>query len=178
LEVRKKNSKISNLPSVWAHRTVRCAPDTALCTVQCIGRARSKSIFLCAVRWFTGQLLCAVRCAPDRHCRLSGAPISRFKKMPPARAEPEALKFLPSLCLSALLWRSDPLADDHRAPASTVLRRPPALIPSPSGEQSCLHSSLFSLFSLVSSPPPLLGPNQFPVNSSESKWWNVFPCVS
>jgi hypothetical protein len=35
---------------------------------------------LCAVRWFTGQLLCVVRCAPDRHCRLSGAPIMHFKK--------------------------------------------------------------------------------------------------
>jgi hypothetical protein len=35
---------------------------------------------LCAVWWFTGQLLCVVRYAPDKHYRLSGAPITRFKK--------------------------------------------------------------------------------------------------
>jgi hypothetical protein len=54
---------------------------TGHCTVQCPvhRRPRADPIFLCAVRWFTGQLLCAVRCAPDRHCRLSGAPILRFK---------------------------------------------------------------------------------------------------
>jgi hypothetical protein len=27
------------IPPVWAHRTVRCAPDTALCNVRCSGLA-------------------------------------------------------------------------------------------------------------------------------------------
>jgi hypothetical protein len=154
---------------------------TGHCTVQCPvhRQPRAQNPFSCAL---SGG-------SPDSYCALSGVhrtgtvdcpvrPYHILKKTPPARAEPEALRFLPSLWLSALLWRSDPLTGDHRAPASTVLRRPPALIPSPSGEQPCLHSSLFFLFSPVSSPPPLLCPNQFPVNSSESKWWNVFPCVS
>jgi hypothetical protein len=54
------------------HQTLHCAMSGASAA------ARSKSIFLCVVRWFTGQLLCAVWCAPDRHYRLSGAPISGF----------------------------------------------------------------------------------------------------
>jgi hypothetical protein len=36
-----ENLKILKIPSVWPHRTVRCAPDTALCTVRCTGRARA-----------------------------------------------------------------------------------------------------------------------------------------
>jgi hypothetical protein len=49
------------IPSVWAHRTVRCAPDTALCTVRCTGWARVDLLLCCPVWWFTGQLLCTVR---------------------------------------------------------------------------------------------------------------------
>jgi hypothetical protein len=64
------------IPSVWAHQTVRCAPDTALCNVRCTGSACTDLLLCCPVRWFTGQLLCAVRCAPDMHCRLSGVPIT------------------------------------------------------------------------------------------------------
>jgi hypothetical protein len=85
------------------HRTLHCAMSGAPAA------ARKVPLFLCAVRWFTGHLLCAVRCAPDRHCRLSGAPITRFKKQPPARAEPEALWlfFSPSRPVSVLgdSWR-------------------------------------------------------------------------
>jgi hypothetical protein len=72
------------------HRTLHCAMSGAPAAT------RFKSFFLCAVRWFTGQLLCVVRCAPDRQCRLSGAPISRFKKSPPARDR--ARGFLLPLC--------------------------------------------------------------------------------
>jgi hypothetical protein len=60
------------------------------------------SPFLCVVRWFTEQLLCAVQCAPDRHCRLFGAPIMRFKKgtsspRPSQRPSFTSLLWLPSL---------------------------------------------------------------------------------
>jgi hypothetical protein len=59
---------------------------TGHCTVQCPVHRQPRT----KIQIF----LCAVRCAPDRHCRLSGAPISRFKKRPPARrAEPEAHSF-------------------------------------------------------------------------------------
>jgi hypothetical protein len=46
--------------SVWAQRTVRCAPDTALCNVRCTGWERADPVLCLSVRWFTGQLLCAV----------------------------------------------------------------------------------------------------------------------
>jgi hypothetical protein len=55
------------IPTVWAHRTVWCAPDIAQCSVWCTGWTRA-DLFLC----------CPVRCAPDRHCRLSGVPITYF----------------------------------------------------------------------------------------------------
>jgi hypothetical protein len=38
-----ENLKNFKIPSVSAHRTVRCAPDTALCTVWCTGRAHRSS---------------------------------------------------------------------------------------------------------------------------------------
>jgi hypothetical protein len=47
------------MPSVLAHWTVRCAPDTSLCT---------------------GQWLCVVWWAPDNHCSLSGVPMTCFQK--------------------------------------------------------------------------------------------------
>jgi hypothetical protein len=136
------------------HQTLHCAMSGAPAA------ARYKSIFLCAVRWFTGQLLCAVRCAPDRHCRLSGAPISRFKKKASSPTEPEALSSpLTALCLC--LWCL-PLphrrpSGDHRAPA-TVETWPRPL---PLDEQAplflpCLHSlsvlCLRQLGSLFSTP--------------------------
>jgi hypothetical protein len=68
------------IPSVWAHRTVRCAPDTAMCNVRCTGWAHI-DLLLCYVVW----------CVPDMHCRLFGVPITHFfKKKILARA---ALRF-------------------------------------------------------------------------------------
>lgn len=101
--------------------------------------------FLCVVRWFTGQLLCAVRCAPDRHCRLSGAPISRFKKGPPARSRARGTLSQPAL--SSLSVSGDSLFPHRRSPA-TRGHRPhwaPATSPVlfPLGEQ-LLSSPLLS----------------------------------
>jgi hypothetical protein len=154
---------------------------TGHCTVQCPvhRQPRAKSIFLCAVRWFTGQLLCAVRCAPDRHCRLSGAPISRFKKRPPARAEPEAHYFSLPAPSSLCLWRLLPVAGDppHRHALSPAkLRRPrPVLL----GQQAplflpCLHSlSVLCLRQSSSSLSPLL----LNFNSCEIQCNQVLFCV-
>jgi hypothetical protein len=116
------------------HRTLHCARSGA-------PAARAQIRFpLCVVRWFTRQLLCAVRCAPDRHCRLSGAPITRFKKRPPARAEPEATSSLSALWL--LSAPGDP---------------PPPLITG--GDRRCCSPVILSrvcsaFLSLVSSPLP------------------------
>jgi hypothetical protein len=84
------------------HQTLHYAMSGAPAT------ARSKSFFLCAVWWFTGQLLCAVRCAPDRHCRLSVRPYSVLKifSLPELEAR---------LCFSLAL------------PLSRSLASPPAL---------------------------------------------------
>jgi hypothetical protein len=46
------------IPSVWAHRTVRCVPDTALCNVRCTGWARVDRLLRCLIWWFTEQPLC------------------------------------------------------------------------------------------------------------------------
>jgi hypothetical protein len=137
------------------HRTLHCAMSGAPAA------ARYKSIFLCAVRWLTGQLLCAVRCASDRHCRLSGAPISRFKKKASSPTEPEAPLF-PSRHLFLSVPRRPsgdsqprrrPPLSGHRLP---VLRRPGALVffsgeqllltLTPSQFPTVLQYALFSTF--------------------------------
>jgi hypothetical protein len=91
---------------------------TGHCTVQCPvhRQPRAKFLFLCAVRWITGQLLCAVRCAPDRHCRLSGVPISRFKKRPPARPgqKPSFSQPAPASSLSLAIFQRPPATFSHR----------------------------------------------------------------
>jgi hypothetical protein len=110
--------------------------------------ARSNSIFLCVVRWFTGQLLCAVRCAPDRHYRLSGAPISRFKKGLQPETELEAHLFsLPALSLCPLRFLLSPVISHHqRPPSPTVLRRPRApLLPSSVSSPSLPQFSSLSI---------------------------------
>jgi hypothetical protein len=152
---------------------------TGHCTVQCPvhRQPRANPILLCAVRWFTGQLLCAVRCAPDRHCRLSGVPISRFKKTAPSPTEPEALiSFASSLC--SLSWRFPlPPAGDLQPPAAIISDDPPATSPgssSPSVSRSPSSASL-SLW-LLGSAPPLLQILPISVKSDESSWWNVSPC--
>jgi hypothetical protein len=127
------------------HRTLHCAPA-----------AREQILFpLCAVQWFTVQLLCVVRCAPDRHCRLSGAPITRFEKRPPARNR--ARDPFPSLLSgSPPSWRS-PLdlagvqLSGHAPATSGAPARPPLL--SSSGEQLPPSSLLFQV-PVKSSPIP------------------------
>jgi hypothetical protein len=100
------------------HRTLHCAMSGAPAA------ARKNPFSLCAVRWFTGQLLCAVRCAPDRHCRLSGAPISCFKKRPPARPSQRHC-FISQPPAYLCLWRFPP----HRRspPAATISGRAPVI---------------------------------------------------
>jgi hypothetical protein len=138
-----KNFKI---PSVWAHQTVRCAPDTALCTVRCSSRARKNFFFLCAVR-----------CAPDRHCRLSGAPIMHFKKRPPARDPARGSHFpLCSLALfppSDLLCTSSETTISGRAPATSSASAWP--LP-PSGERLFPPLCFFSLSSQLLLLRPLV----------------------
>jgi hypothetical protein len=119
------------------HRTLRCAMSSA-------PAARVQDLLF----------LCAVRCAPDRHCRLSGAPISRFKKASSPR--PSQRPSFPSV-LSGSLPSGDP------TPLSSDLPRwwpcsnggAPARPPFPSGEQL----EIFPLFSLFhSSVKPLTTP--------------------
>jgi hypothetical protein len=154
------------------HRTLHCALSGAPAA------ARFKSFSLCAVRWFTGQLLCAVRCAPDRHCRLFGAPISRFKKSPPARDRARGL-LLP---LCSLL--SDSLATTLSSLITGVHRlRPcsgdldPVLLSCPRSVSSsfslCLLSLSISLASEAPSSTPLCS-FQILVKSCETKLWYVF----
>jgi hypothetical protein len=147
--------------------------------------AREVPLFLCAVWWFTGHLLCAVRCAPDSHCRLSGVPISRFKKQPPARARPEA---------SFLSWlRSgfSVLGGSQRPPSPLLsgglhLRRPPSPASSSSpllGERLSLSPSSVPLCFGEQCLPPFQFEHflQIFVEFCESCWWNalLYPhCVS
>jgi hypothetical protein len=90
------------IPFAWAHRTVRCAPNTALCNVRCTGWARADLLLCCHVWWFTRQQLYVVRCAPDIQCRLSGVPITGFKNLSPleARAFSSPAQTSQSLCLA------------------------------------------------------------------------------
>jgi hypothetical protein len=135
--------KIFKIPSVSAHRTVRCALDTALCTVRCTGRARADPLSAVRVRWFTGQLLCVVRCAPDKHCRLSGAPITCLKKGLQPEPEPETISFSLSLALFSS-GRSHLIGNVAPSPAAMLRWCAPARHPylfSP-GEPHCISLSL------------------------------------
>jgi hypothetical protein len=131
---------------------------TGHCTVQCPVHRQPRTkiqFFLCAVRWFTGQLLCAVRCALDRHCRLSGAPISRFKKRPPARSRARGSYSHRQHPLLSAPGDSLSPAGELPPPAAIVPDWAPATSPVlfPLGEQlrflPCLSISLF----LRQSPP-------------------------
>jgi hypothetical protein len=107
---------------------------------------------LCAVWWFNGQLLCAVRCASDRHYSLSGASITRFKKGPPVRDRARGPLF--PLCSLSLNSSSDSplhLTSVHRLrPCSGDLQC------SRSASSLPLVSCFFPLFSLsISSPVKL-----------------------
>jgi hypothetical protein len=114
------------IPSVWAHRTVRCAPDTALCNVWCTGWAHTDLLLCCPIRWFTGQLLCAVRCAPDKNCRLSGVHMIGFLKnlsLPELMPRPLFHPLL-SVCLCSGQFPCSSLSGSDRrqlAPASISL---------------------------------------------------------
>jgi hypothetical protein len=143
-------------------------------------RARQFLFLLCAVRWFTGQLLCVVRCAPDSYCALSGVhrtstvdcpvrPYSVFKKSFPARARGQAL-FLSGLCPSLGLWcllllSGDPSLTGGDLSGDLLC----SCFPSFSGEHLPPLSSLSLSISLDSAPLfTLLCQIQNFVNSSES----------
>jgi hypothetical protein len=113
LKIFKKNPLFGPTGQSGVHRTLHCAlsgaPD---------GACRSP-FSLCVVQWFTGQLLCAVRCAPDRHCRLSGAPIMRFlKKALLARARGQDSFFSAPLLSGSLSLLS---GDLHCSPPATTI---------------------------------------------------------
>jgi hypothetical protein len=148
--------------------------------------ARKIPLFLCAVRWFTGQLLCAVRCAPDRHCRLSGVPISRFKKSASNPSQARGLRFPASArVLSTLSVSGASLLRRRRTPRH---RRPPSPATSSSsspllGERLSLPPSSVLLCFGEQSLPPLQFEQflQIFVKCCESCWWNAlhYPhCVS
>jgi hypothetical protein len=112
----KTRYKISKFPSIWAHRTVWCAPDTALCTVRCTGHARVRAPFSCAL---SGG-------SPDSYCALSGVHRTdtinclvrpyRVLKMASNPRPSQRPSFLLSGSLSQLSWRFPPLltGGDHR----------------------------------------------------------------
>jgi hypothetical protein len=127
---------------------------TGHCTVHCpVHRPRAQELpFLCAVRWFTGQLLCAVRCAPDRHYRLSGAPISRFKKRPPARNRARGSHSpLCSLALCSLAIPPLLIVSAHRQRAPVTSPAWASLSP-PLGEQPPPSASPLSVLLVCSEP--------------------------
>jgi hypothetical protein len=109
-----------------------------MCTVRCTG-------------WRAQIFFFSVRCPmctrqPDRHCRLSGAPIMRFKKWPPARVRARARArdpLLLSFSGSLILWAITP----HR-------RRSP----SPAAVLSwwCFYSASLPLLPWCASLPPSL----------------------
>jgi hypothetical protein len=144
------------------HRTLHCAMSGAPAA------ARADPLLLCVVRWFTGQLLCAVRCAPNRHCRLSGAPIIGFKNPFPARArgrEPFSVsQRCFSLSLEALL-SGDLLLAGGRAPVVVLLLG----LPSPLVSSSRSFPSFLSLSQLSqASHHPLFAQVQIPSKLCES----------
>jgi hypothetical protein len=118
--------------------------------------------------------------SPDRHCRLSGAPISVFLKNLSPLA-PEAWHF--TSLFSAPLSRSRDLflAGDH--PSSPAISSPAAskcISPSISGENPLLSLSPFLSVLLPPVKPPSSTPLcqfQILVKSCETKLWYVFLCV-
>jgi hypothetical protein len=142
---------MSNLPSVWAHRTVRCAPDTALCNVRCTGSRALKILFSCALSGVhrTGTVDCSVR------------PYSVFKKSLPARARGQAPFLLSAPCLSLRSGSLPPLPAISLAGGdlSGDLSSPP------SGEQLWLlmHLPLYSFDQCT----PFLSPCMSISNSCE-----------
>jgi hypothetical protein len=150
---------------------------TGHCTVQCPvhRQPRAKNpFFLCAVRWFTGQVLCAVRCAPDRHYRLSGAPISRFKKRPPARDRARGSFRQPSFSVTGDFSPHQAIHHLRRPLSSTVLRRHRAPLLPPLGEQLWLPLPPLYFFFEQSTPFHLFCPNS---NSCEIQCNQVVFCV-
>jgi hypothetical protein len=143
------------------------SPDSPVCT-----KHVHIPFLLCAVRWCTQQLLCAVRCAPDSHCRVSVALITRFKKTASSPRPSQRLFFPLSGSLSLSSSGDPPSA--HRRPASpAVLRRPVVPLLDILFSLS-LVSSCFPLFCLcsLSSQLPLFPPfvlNSNPIKSCESK---------
>jgi hypothetical protein len=144
--------------------------------------ARWNFIFLCAVRWFTGQLLCAVRCAPDRHCRLSGAPILGFLKNLLCPSLRPGSFLLPWPATAPGFWRSD-LSSGELLPAvippatlslrSSLLPRSVSCSPLPLSSLSLFFSDSEAMKLLSTT---LVSEFLFPVKSSETKLCNVSLC--
>jgi hypothetical protein len=155
---------------------------TGHCIVQCPvhRQPRAKYPFSCAL---SGG-------SPDSYRALSGMhrtgtvdcpvrPYSVFKKFfPLSHPRPGFISSLlcPGLCA---------LAVPSPSPASSPLRRPPAILRRPRASLLpplvsilCSRFLSLSLFSRLCSPPisTLLCQFPIPVKSSKSKWWNVFQC--
>jgi hypothetical protein len=153
---------------------------TGHCTVQCPvhQQPRAKIPFSCAM---SGG-------SPDSYCALSGVhrtgtvdclvrPYSVFKKFFPLSRPWQALFPLCSLPPSRVSGDFHP---HRRSPLPGG--DPPATLClsclSPSGEQLCLHPSLFSLIQPSDAPSShLLRKSQISVNSCETKLWYVCLCV-
>jgi hypothetical protein len=136
--------------------------------------------------------LCAVRCAPDRHCRLSGVhrtgtvdcpvhPYRVLKKLPPARdwARGSLLplgSLLSGSLISLAIYSPSSATSPHRRPpcsGDTVLLSCPRSVSIPFS--LCLSSLSVSL-----SSKPLfhsLCQTQFPIQFCESMWWEMLLCV-
>jgi hypothetical protein len=103
---------------------------TRHCTVQCPvhRQPRAQILFSCALSGGSPDSYCALS-SVHRTCTVDCLvrPYRVLKNRPPARAEPDATLLLCSLAPSAL-WRFALLAGDLPLP-TTVLRRPPVLVP-------------------------------------------------
>jgi hypothetical protein len=153
---------------------------TGHCTVQCPvhRQPRAQNPFSCAL--FGGS--------PDSYCALSSVhrtgtvdcpvrPYHVLKKSPPARSQARGFS-VPLFSLSLAISTPSPVTTPLRR---SLHRRRPSASPLPS--LVSIPFSLFPPFSLSSchqrssSLFTLLCPIQNPVNSSESKWCNVFLCA-
>jgi hypothetical protein len=129
------------------HQTLHCALSGAPA-----GTRRSPFPH-CTVRWFTEQLPCAVRCAPDMHCRLSDAPIMCFLKSSPRPSPRPGSLF--STERSLFFGDSPP----HLSPSTTIVSSRALVISSSlgsasfsPGEPHCLSPFLLSLCSQWRTP--------------------------
>jgi hypothetical protein len=150
---------------------------TGHCTVHCpVHRPRArKNSFSCALLGGSRDNYCAVRCAPDRHCRLSGAPISRFKKIASSPKLSQRLSISSLLSVSLLSSDLTPLRRSF-SPAAALRRTLPGAHPFP--PQVSSSGSLLSISIEQCTPfSTLLCQIQILINSYESMWLEMFLCV-